>query len=275
MNQLTKEPRLWANGETIPWNDPEFSRRMLAEHLSQLHDAASRRFEIVDQHVDFINSLLSVNPPAKILDLGCGPGLYANRLAGMGHRVTGIDFSPASIAYAKQQAVEFGGSVNYRREDIRLAEYGSEYDLSMLIFGELNVFEPSAARQILQKMYAALKVGGRLVIEPHPFAAIRNIGESSSRWEALESGLFSERPHLYLTKGFWAEAQTTATMRHVVVDIETGDIDVHDACMQAYSDDEYRDLLSACGFRDIEIRPSLTGSAEGAHSSLFVILAKK
>ena len=36
-------PKPWAEGEKIPWNDPEFSRRMLKEHLSQKHDAASRR----------------------------------------------------------------------------------------------------------------------------------------------------------------------------------------------------------------------------------------
>ena len=41
----------WTEGEKIPWNAPEFSRRMLLEHLSQKHDAASRRFEIIDRHV--------------------------------------------------------------------------------------------------------------------------------------------------------------------------------------------------------------------------------
>lgn len=35
-----------------------------------------------------------------MLDLGCGPGLYSHRLATLGHRVHGIDFGPASIAYA-------------------------------------------------------------------------------------------------------------------------------------------------------------------------------
>jgi len=36
-------PVPWEEGEKIPWHDPDFSRRMLREHLSQTHDLASRR----------------------------------------------------------------------------------------------------------------------------------------------------------------------------------------------------------------------------------------
>lgn len=34
--QLSPEP--WDEGEKIPWNDPAFSERMLAEHLTQAAD---------------------------------------------------------------------------------------------------------------------------------------------------------------------------------------------------------------------------------------------
>ena len=33
-------PVPWEEGENIPWNDPAFSERMLAEHLSQEHNLA-------------------------------------------------------------------------------------------------------------------------------------------------------------------------------------------------------------------------------------------
>jgi hypothetical protein len=44
-------PEPWVEGEKIPWNEPAFSARMLQEHLSQEHDAASRRFATIDAHV--------------------------------------------------------------------------------------------------------------------------------------------------------------------------------------------------------------------------------
>ena len=77
----TDIPAPWSEGEKIPWDDPAFSERMLREHLSQEHDAASRRFEKIDAHVDWIHHELLSGRATRILDLGCGPGLYASRLA--------------------------------------------------------------------------------------------------------------------------------------------------------------------------------------------------
>ena len=93
----TSNPEPWSEGDNIPWNDPGFSQRMLKEHLSQDHDAASRKFERIGQHVHWIHHNALDGKPGKLLDLGCGPGLYANRLAKLGHECIGIDFSPASI----------------------------------------------------------------------------------------------------------------------------------------------------------------------------------
>ena len=54
--QIPAQP--WTDGEKIPWNEPGFSKRMLKEHLSQDHDAASRRLEIVNQQVEYCEQLL-------------------------------------------------------------------------------------------------------------------------------------------------------------------------------------------------------------------------
>ena len=108
-----KIPEPWSEGEKIPWNDPDFSSRMLAEHLTQDHDAASRRFEVVDKHVSWIHNQVLKGKPTRILDLGCGPGLYTHRLAKLGHQCVGIDFSPASINYAKNQVTKTGLACQY------------------------------------------------------------------------------------------------------------------------------------------------------------------
>ena len=72
--ERVETPKPWSEGEKIPWNDSGFSERMLKHHLTQEHDLASRRFEIIDKHVDWIHNKLGGNP-SKILDLACGPGL--------------------------------------------------------------------------------------------------------------------------------------------------------------------------------------------------------
>ena len=173
-------PRPWAEGEKIPWNDPDFSRRMLGEHLSQEHDAASRRFEIIDTHVEWIHNQVLKGTPTQILDLGCGPGLYTNRLARHGHRCVGIDFSPASIAFAREQAEAADLECTYIQQDIRKVDFGGEYGLVMLIFGEFNVFRPGEAKGILGKACRALVPNGFLLLEPHTFEAVVKLGEQQS-----------------------------------------------------------------------------------------------
>ena len=153
-------PRPWAEGEKIPWDDPEFSKRMLKEHLSQAHDAASRRSEIIDVHVGWIHNHVLKGEPTRVLDIGCGPGLYTQRLARLGHQCTGIDFSPASIAYAREQAERAGLDCKYIQADIRTADFGEGYGLVMFIFGEFNVFRPAEAKDLLIKAHRALVPNG-------------------------------------------------------------------------------------------------------------------
>ncbi len=267
-------PEPWAEGEKIPWSEPAFSQRMLQEHLSQEHDAASRRAEIIERQVDWIHHHVLGGNPGQILDLGCGPGLYASRLAKRGHTCLGIDYAPASIAYAQAQAERENLACTYQQQDIRAADYGGGHDLVMLIFGEFNVFRPSEARRILAKAYRALQPGGRLLLEPHTFSAVRQLGEQPPSWYAARGGLFSDRPHLCLSESFWQAEQKVAVQRYFIVDAETGRVTRHGASTQAYTDEEYRSLLTEEGFGQIDFYPSLTGREEKSQSALMVILAR-
>jgi 2-polyprenyl-3-methyl-5-hydroxy-6-metoxy-1,4-benzoquinol methylase len=81
----------WRDVTRLPWHDEAFSRRMLREHLSQAHDGASRRFATIDRQVAWIHDQVLRRRPSRVLDLECGPGLYTERLAALGHACTGID----------------------------------------------------------------------------------------------------------------------------------------------------------------------------------------
>ena len=268
-------PKPWAEGEKIPWNDPYFSRRMLNEHLSQEHDAASRRFEIIDKHVNWIHNQVLKGNPTRVLDLGCGPGLYTNRLAKLGHRCVGIDFSPASITYAREQAEEAGLDCTYIQQDIRVADYGDEFGLVMSIFGEFNVFRPGEARGILEKAFGALVPNGFLLLEPHTFETVVKIGEQPSSWHSAENGLFSEEPHLYLQENFWDSENNVAIQRYYIIDAASGIVTRHSASTQAYTIEEYRSLLTECGFGEVLFYPSLGESAGDPQGDLIGILSHK
>ena len=255
-----RDPKPWAEGEKIPWNDPGFSRRMLNEHLSQEHDAASRRFEIINNHVRWIHDRVLKRNPTRILDLGCGPGLYTNRLAKLGHRCVGIDFSPASIAYAREQAEEAGLECMYIQRDIRTADYGDEYGLVM---------------SILEKARRALMPGGFLLLEPHTFEAVVKIGKQPPSWYSTEKGLFSDEPHLYLQENCWDTEGNVAIERYYIIDAATGEVVRHSASTQAYTDEDYRSLLAECGFGEVVFYSSLDGSTCSSGGDLIGILSQK
>jgi SAM-dependent methyltransferase len=248
---------------------------MLKEHLSQEHDAASRRSEIVEKYVAWIHHELLRERPTKILDLGCGPGLYASQLSRLEHECVGIDCSPASIAHATTQADNEGLRCRYIHEDIRTAEYGTGFGLVMLIYGEINVFRPGHASDILRKANCALTDNGLLLLEPLTLSAIREIGDQGASWRSAKAGLFSDEPHLYLTENFWDPSNNTATTRYFIVDASTGDVTQHAQSYQAYTDAQYRSLLAECGFQDVEFLPAFVETEDESQSDLFTLVARK
>ena len=265
-------PLPWAEGEKIPWHEPEFSRRMLAEHLSQSHDMASRRSTIIDQHVAWIHQEILQGKPSNILDLGCGPGFYCTRLASLGHTCTGIDFSPASIAYAQENRHP---NTSFIEGDIRTTPFGQSYDLAMLVYGELNVFRPEHARLILEKAFAALNPGGLLLLEPHTFECVQDMGQTPPSWYSAQQGVFSDQPYLCLVENFWHAAPKVAVERFYVVDAATGAVSRYTQSIQAYEQGDYHKLIGDLGYTQIQTFPSLTGKSEQADSNLFVLLARK
>jgi SAM-dependent methyltransferase len=264
-------PKPWAEGEKIPWNDPAFSQRMLKEHLSQKHDAASRRTPTLKKHVDWIHNFVLDGKPSRILDLGCGPGLYAARLSALGHATVGIDFGPASIEYAVKHAPE---NCSYILGDIRTTDFGSGFDLVMFIFGEFNVFEPEDAKAILQKAHASLKSGGKLLLEVSTFDTIYEIGNQPATWYSAENELFADAPHLCLMESFWDEERSVAIERYYIVDITSGEVTRHSASSQAYENAQLLKMLKEVGFHTSNLFPSLTGKLDEL-SEMMIVLAQK
>lgn len=244
----TKRPiEPWTQGEKIPWNDPAFSQRMLENHLAQEHDWASRRREIITRHVDWMDATLQ-GVPSRILDLGCGPGLYLEQLTAKGHHCTGVDFSPASIEFAEQHARENALCVTYHCRDIRDFQPAQTFDLIMLTFGEFNVFTSQDIQQILSQAKAMLRSGGYLLLEVHTFAEVKRQGMSGTNWESVESGLFSTQPHLLLQENNWDEQRRVATTAYWVIDAQTQRTTCYASSMQAYDEADYLAQFSDAGF---------------------------
>jgi SAM-dependent methyltransferase len=239
----------WLAGYKIPWHEPGFSRRMLREHLSQAHDLASRRTEWIDRQVDWVHRRVLRERPARVLDLGCGPGLYSHRLAALGHACRGVDFAPASIDYARRHRPP-GSSCEFDLADLRSAAFPGPYELAMILYGEVNVFSPSEVRSILRRAVASLVPGGTLIVEAHTPEAVERIGRAEPSGERLESGVFADGPHECRRESRWL-AEDRVAVQVFTVRQPGSDARTYRSTTKAWTDDELAAMLGEAGCRDI------------------------
>jgi len=178
------------------WDDEHISKSMLSFHLNPDVESASRTFEFMDRSANWILSLLD-RREGKILDLGCGPGLYAKRFSDKGFCVTGIDFSRRSIAYAKDNS---GGETNeFIYKDYLTIDYDGEFDLSILIYCDFGVLSPENRATLLKKIFRSLKPGGTFVVDVLTTKYDKEFTDSLTV-EVEDSGFWCSEPYINIKR---------------------------------------------------------------------------
>ena len=254
-------PSPWAKGDNIPWNEPAFSERMLVEHLTQEHNLASRVTDTIDAQVSWIHSSVLHERPSRAPDLACGPGLYLNRLGERGHSGVGIDFSPASIRHAAHEVSDRDFDIDYVEGDIRETDFGSGFDLVLLLYGQINVFQRHEAADIVHRASLALNPEGALIIEPQSFEHVKAAGMTEPSWSTHQTGLFSPEPHLLLTEAYWNDKQRSTTQRFHVINSDDCEVSLHAMTSEAYTDKEIVFLLAVGGLTATHIAEGFLGSS--------------
>lgn len=252
----------WRDGVNLPWDDPAFSQRMLAEHLDQSHGAASRQRPELLRQIDWLWERLDLRPGARLLDITCGPGLYAVEFARRGVDVTGIDFSPASIRYANELAAEQGVAQRCRfiQADVRAElprRAGQNYDAATFIYGQLAVFTRAEAAALLAAAAQALRPAGRLALELLDFDRIDK--SSSTWWFSDDSGLWGDAPFLNLGERFWDAEQRASIDRFFVIHLHSGALEEIGLSDNGYETEELLALLRASGFAKAWAFPAWDG----------------
>lgn len=147
------KPDLYAEQVEAFWDEPYISQQMLHAHLNTELDAASYNHMKIDQIVEWLVGHLGLKEGAKILDLGCGPGLYCTRFAGHGLEVTGMDYSKNSINHGEDYAIRNGLNIQYIYQDYLTMDYSCEFDAIFLIYCDLGALSDSKRDHLLQKIY--------------------------------------------------------------------------------------------------------------------------
>jgi len=191
-----------------------------------------------------------------VLDLGCGPGLYASRLAARGMRVTGVDTSRRSIAYAHKHAAEHGLDISYCTQNYLALEDEGAYDAALLIFGDYCPLNPEQRRTLLANVRRALKPGGYFVLDvTTPLHHQRhNCGDG---WTSARTGFWREGPHLVMERHF-EYPDMIALDQYIVID-KDGTLTVYRNWFQDFNRKTIKAELEANNFSVEGIWGDLTG----------------
>jgi SAM-dependent methyltransferase len=100
--------------------------------------------------------LLDVRAGMTILDLGCGDGVLAAKMAAMGACVTGIDSSPDQVAAARARGIDA------RVMDGERLEFAEAFDA---VFSNAALHWMPRPDRVLAGVWRALRPGGRFVGE--------------------------------------------------------------------------------------------------------------
>ena len=115
--------------------------------------------------VDFICEVLDLNKEAKVLDLFCGFGRHSIELARRGYSVTAIDYNRNYLELGKELCKGMENIPNFVQGDVRSINYGEEYDGTIIMFNSFGYFNDIEDKLILDKIYNALKPGGKFLLE--------------------------------------------------------------------------------------------------------------
>lgn len=211
-------PKLYEKGTSFMWTDKYISKQLLNIHLNPDIDLASRKITSIKATANWIMRMLPKNKKMEILDLGCGPGLYAEIFAQNGHNVTGVDISQTSIDYAKKEALRKKLDITYINAnylELELAE--NKYDLVTLIYTDLGALLPHERAKLLNFVYRIMKKGGVFVFDVLNDTDIES-KTTPKNWEVLNSGFWKESPHIALSESFLYRDEKVILYQNIILD---------------------------------------------------------
>ena len=110
--------------------------------------------------------LFALPEGARVLDLCCGPGLFAVPLARRGHVVTGVDLSPRLLERAEAACRAAGVEVSLVEKDMRDYVEPGAFDAVVNTFTSFGYFEdPEDDLRVLRNAHASLAPGGTLLVD--------------------------------------------------------------------------------------------------------------
>jgi len=269
---LRPEPWSFYTTERL-WDDPYISAQMLKAHLEPGNDAASRNHAFVDRSIAWIVERFGLAEGKKVIDFGCGPGLYTSGFARAGSRVTGIDFSRNSIRYAREKAESAQLNINYTCGNYLNYEAAEQYDLATLIFCDFCALSPTQRRKLLENIRGSLTSGGHLLLDVHSMPSLDGWHEGTGIQHYPQGGFWSASEYYEIVNRFKYCAQKVTLAKYAIIETERAWTIYN--WLQYFTLAELTEELAHSGFKVIEQYSDVAGSAYNEDAPEIAVVAVK
>lgn len=253
------------------WTDPHLSAQMLKYHLNQETDLASRKMGIIDQTVGWIETKAGLSGK-KLIDLGCGPGLYAQRFHERGAIVTGIDFSESSTHFAKETARLNNAAIEYRTDNYLEAELPGNADLIVMIYCDICVLSPTQRKHLIGKVRRSLKPGGVFIFDVMSLKAFNEQQEKVDHGHCFMNNFWAKGDYFGFQNTFKYEDEKVVLDQYTIVEPhQTWQVF---NWMQYFCMDDLRVELSNSGFTHTRVEAPEFLQTQGAKGLQHFVMAQ-
>lgn len=186
---------------------------VIARFYDHFRDDRDTALELTRIEADLQRWSPRFEPPLRVLDLGCGTGLFSLALAEAGHQVLGIDLSGGMLGAAAAKIDAASAEVRQRLElreaDLRSFEPDEPFDLVLALTDTFNHITPDELRGMGERLARMLKPGGLLIFDILTADFLRN--ERGDRCFQAAWPEESDEPDCGMVwKNHWDEERQTA-----------------------------------------------------------------
>jgi SAM-dependent methyltransferase len=255
------------------WTDEHTSKQMLSFHLNEAIDVSSRNAEFINRSVEWIASEFNIGRGSKVADFGCGPGLYAKRLAKRGASVTGIDFSERSIEYAKEDAAREQLNINYVNQNYLEFKTEDRFDLVLMIMCDFCALSPTQRKGILSKFYKISRPSGSVLLDVYSLSAFEQREEAAAYEINQLNGFWSPNKYYGFLNTFKYDKEKVVLDKYTIIEPERTR-QVYNWLQHFAPEDLEREFIEA-GFFVKGLYSDVAGTPYDRQSSEFAVIANK
>lgn len=267
------KPTLYEGGDLDIWRDEHISKGMLEAHLSEFTEAASRNRDFIDRSVNWICQIAPVTSFPKILDLGCGPGLYSERFRKKGYEVTAVDFSELSIQYARGQGALKGLAIDYICSDYLDVDIEQTFDVVTLIYCDFGALKVDEQLKLLANIEKWLKPGGKLIFDVFTEHQFEDQGNTAV-WD-LQNGPGYWKPCASICMSQQIDYEGDVKLSQYLIIDADDTLSVARVWTHYFSKESIRNQLNTFSYSQIDFYSDVTGKPlEEASKTLCMVIEK-